>query len=143
VACGTGQLSASLGGGSGAAGTIETTVALRNTSARTCVVAGYPSLHMVDARGAKVPTRTMDGGSYRSTSQAQTMVTLPPGQSGSFNIVYADVPRGSEASCPSSAAPQITLPSNYDPLTVPASLSTCNGGTLVVSRILAGATGGR
>jgi hypothetical protein len=142
VACATSQLAASLAGGNGAAGTIETTVALRNNSSRTCVLAGYPALQMVDAQGSAVPTKTVNGGSYAFTKWAQTVVSIAPGQSGSFNIGYSDVPMGSETSCPSSAALRITPPANYDPLTVPASLAPCNGGTLVVSPILSGATGG-
>ena len=141
--CTTGQLVASLAGGNGAAGTIETTVALRNSSTTTCVLEGYPALQMVDATGADLPTTTVDGGHYSFTSSVPSVVTIAPGQSGSFAIGYSDVPSGSETSCPTSAALQITPPSAHDHLTVPASLAPCSQGTLVVSPILTGATGGQ
>ena len=143
AACATGQLAATVAGSSGAAGTIETTVALRNTSATNCVLAGYPMLQMVDATGAALATKTVDKGSYSFTSQPSSPVTIPPGQSGSFNIGYSDVPTGTETTCPTSAALQITPPGVTGHLTLTASLTPCNGGTLVVSPILAGATGGQ
>jgi hypothetical protein len=143
AACATSQLAATVAGVNGAAGTIETTVALRNTSATTCVLAGYPTLQMVDTKGAALVTKTVDKGSYSFTSQPAAPVTIPPGQSGSFNIGYSDVPTGTETTCPTSAALQITPPAVTGHLTLTASLTPCNGGTLVVSPILTGATGGQ
>jgi len=141
--CAATQLSAGLTGGNGAAGTIETTVVLRNTSASTCRMSGYPALQMVDGSGGALPTVTVDGGHYSFTSQVPASVTLAAGQAGSFNIGYSDVPVGNETSCPTSAALQIIPPAANDHVTVSAVLSPCGGGTLVVSPILAGATGGQ
>jgi hypothetical protein len=143
AACASTQLSGALTGGNGAAGTIETTVVLRNTSASPCQLSGYPALQMVDGSGSAVPTMTVDGGHYGFTSQAPAPVTLAAGQAGSFNIGYSDVPTGTETSCPTSAALQITPPAAHDRVTVSASLAPCGGGTLVVSPILPGASGGQ
>ena len=143
VACATDQLVPTVAGGDGAAGTIESTVALRNTSTHSCVLAGYPSLQMVDASGADLTTTTVTGGRYPMTSQSQAMVTVAPGASASFNIVFSDVPAGNETTCPTSASLKITTPATFDPWSVRASLTACDAGTLVVSPFLAGATGGQ
>jgi hypothetical protein len=143
AACAATQLTGGLTGGNGAAGTIETTVVLRNTSASTCRTSGYPALQMVDGSGGALPTITVDGGHYSFTSQVPASVTLAAGQAGSFNIGYSDVPVGNETSCPTSAALQVTPPAANGHVTVAATLSPCGGGTLVVSPILAGATGGQ
>jgi hypothetical protein len=143
VACATDQLVATVAGGDGAAGTIESTVALHNTSTRSCMLGGYPTLQMVDASGANMPTITVNGGRYPMTSQSQTMVTVAPGGWASFNIVYSDVPTGNETTCPTSASLKITTPATFDPWTVHASLTPCSGGTLVASPFLSGATGGQ
>jgi hypothetical protein len=143
AACAATQLAGGLTGGNGAAGTIETTVVLRNTSASTCRMSGYPTLQMVDGSGGALPTISVDGGHYSFTSQVPASVTLAAGQAGSFNIGYSDVPTGTETSCPTSAALQITPPAANGHVTVSASLSPCGGGTLVVSPILTGSTGGQ
>jgi len=143
AACVSAQLSGALTGGNGAAGTIESTVVLRNTSASPCQLSGYPVLQMVDGSGSALPTMTVDGGHYSFTSQAPAPVTLATGQAGSFNIGYSDVPTGTETSCPTSAALQITPPGGHDHVTVSASLAPCAGGTLAVSPVLPGATGGQ
>ena len=144
VACATDQLVPTVAGGDGAAGTIESTVALRNTSTHSCVLAGYPSLQMVDASGADLTTTTVAGGRYPMTSQPQTMVTVAPGASASFNIVFSDVPSGNETTLPDvGGSLKITTPATFDPWTVHASLTPCDAGTLVVSPFLAGATGGQ
>jgi hypothetical protein len=143
VACATNQLVPTVVGGDGAAGTIESTVALRNMSTGSCVLGGYPVLQMVDGAGANLPTTTVDGGHYPMTSQPQTMVTVAPGSSASFNIVYSDVPTGNETTCPTSASIKITSATTFDPWTAHASLTPCNAGTLVVSPFLSGGTGGQ
>jgi hypothetical protein len=133
--CATTALSGSVAGGSGAAGTIETTVALKSTSATPCVLSGYPGLQLLGPAGASLPTQVVRKGGYSFTSMAPTTVTLANGQSAYFNIGYSDVPVGTEQSCPSSSSLEVTPPDATDHLVVPAVLSPCGGGTLVVSPV--------
>jgi Domain of unknown function (DUF4232) len=135
VRCATAALTGSVVGGSGAAGTIETTMALRSTAAVPCTLGGYPGLQMLAASGAALPTIVVRKGSYSFTSMAPATVTLAPGQSVYFNIGYSDVPVGSETACPTSASVEVTPPNAFDHLVTPAALGPCAGGTLVVSPV--------
>ncbi len=135
--CPTGSLSGAVTGSSGAAGTVETTVALRSMSASTCVLGGYPGLQLLGPGGADLPTNVQRQGSYPFTAMAPATVTLVAGQSAYFNIGYSDVPVAGETSCPQSAALEITPPGATDHLQVAAVLAPCSGGTLVVSPVFA------
>ena len=135
--CATSALSGSVVGSSGAAGTIETSVALKSTAPGTCVLGGYPGLQLLGAGGAALPTTVVRKGSYSFTSMAPTTVTVASGQSVYFNIGYSDVPVGSETTCPTSASLEVTPPNAYDHLVVAATLAPCGGGSLTVSPVFA------
>ncbi len=138
--CATAALQGSVVGSSGAAGTIETTVALKSTAAAACILGGYPGLQLLGPSGSPLPTKVVRGGSYGFTTIAPTIVTLAQGQSAYFNIGYSDVPVGNETSCPSSGALEVTPPNAFDHLLLTVTLSPCGGGTLVVSPVFS-ATG--
>ncbi len=133
--CASAALSGSVVGSSGAAGTIETTVALKSTASVPCVLSGYPGLQMLNASGGSLPTKVVRKGSYGFTAMAPTTVTLTSGQSAYFNIGLSDVPTGSETSCPTSASLEVTPPNATDHLVVTAALAPCSAGTLVVSPV--------
>jgi hypothetical protein len=122
-------------GSSGAAGTIETTVALTSTAAAPCLLGGYPGLQMLAASGASLPTTVVRKGTYSFTSMAPATVTLARGQAAFFNIGYSDVPVGSETTCPTSTSLEVTPPGAEDHLTLAAALAPCGGGTMVVSPV--------
>ncbi len=133
--CATAALSGSVIGSSGAAGTIETTVALKSAGSAPCVLSGYPGLQMLDAGGGALPTTVVRKGSYSFTAMAPTSVVVGSGQSLYFNIGYSDVPSGSETSCASSASLEVTPPNAVDHLLIAATLAPCGAGTLVVSPV--------
>ncbi len=135
VRCATTALSGSVVGSSGAAGTIETTVALKSTASSPCTLGGYPGMQMLSASGSPLPTTVVRKGSYSFTAMAATTVTVGPGQAAYFNIGYSDVPVGSETTCPTSASVQVTPPNATDHLVMTAALAPCGGGTLVVSPV--------
>jgi hypothetical protein len=135
--CATAALSGSVAGSSGAAGTIETTIALKSTASTTCVLGGYPGLLLLNSTGTALPTTVVRKGTYSFTSMVPTTVTLAPGQSTYFNIGYSDVPVGSETSCPSSASLEVTPPNATDHLVIAATMAPCGGGTMVVSPVFA------
>ncbi len=135
VRCATTALTGSVVGGSGAAGTIETTVGLRSTASSPCVLGGYPGLQLLSSSGATLPTKVVRKGSYSFTAMAPTTITVPPGGSAYFNIGYSDVPGSGETSCPASGSMEVTPPNAFDHLVVAATLSPCGGGTMVVSPV--------
>lgn len=135
VRCATTALTGSVVGSSGAAGTIETTVALKSTASTPCVLGGYPGMQMLGASGSPLPTTVVRKGSYPFTAMAPTTATVGPGQSAYFNIGYSDVPVGNETTCPTSATVQVTPPNGFDHLVMTAALSPCGGGTLFVSPV--------
>jgi hypothetical protein len=133
--CATTALSAGISGSSGAAGTIETTIALKSTAAQPCVLNGYPGLGLLASDGSSLPSNVVRKGSYSFTAMAPTTVTLTAGQSAYFNIGYSDVPVGSETSCPTSASLEVTPPNSFVYLTFSAALAPCGGGTMAVSPV--------
>jgi Protein of unknown function (DUF4232) len=138
----TTNLAASIYGSSGAAGTIETTVALKNTSASNCTLGGYPGLGMTGSNGASLTTTVVRKGSYNFTAMAPTTVIISSGQSVYFNMGYSDVPTGSATSCPAAANLVITPPNAYTSVTIPAQLAPCGNGTIVVSPVFTAASPG-
>jgi len=135
VRCATTGLAGSVVGSSGAAGTIETTVALKNTSSAPCLLGGFPGLQMLSSSGSSLPTTVVRTGNYAFTAMPATTVTIGPGQPAYVNIGYSDVPVGNETSCPTSASVQVTPPNAVDHLVISAALAPCGGGTLVVSPV--------
>jgi hypothetical protein len=133
--CATAHLAGSVVGGNGAAGTIQTTMGLRNTASTSCTLGGYPGLQLLGAGGAALPTTVVRKGTYPFTAMAPTTVTLAPDQSAYFNIGYSDVPMGNQTSCPTSVSLQITPPNAYDHLVITASLGPCGNGTMTVSPV--------
>ncbi|HEY1990391.1 MAG TPA: DUF4232 domain-containing protein [Acidimicrobiales bacterium] len=133
--CATANLTAAIYGSSGAAGTIETTVALKNNLTTSCTLSGYPGLGMTGSNGASLTTTVVRKGNYAFTAMAPTTVTLAGGQQAFFNMGYSDVPTGSQTSCPTAANLVITPPNSYTSMTIPAQLQPCNNGTITVSPV--------
>jgi len=133
--CPAGALAGSVTGSSGAAGTIEETIQLRNTSSSTCILGGYPGLQLLDAAGAQLATTVVRGGTYPFTDFAPSTVTLSPGSLSYFNLGYSDVPTGNQTVCPEASSMWVTPPNAYDHLTLTTTLAPCDNGTVVVSPV--------
>jgi Protein of unknown function (DUF4232) len=78
--CDASALAGSVQGTEGAAGTIWTTIRLRNASARTCTVKGIPGVRLLGARGQPVTAPSLPGG------PAGSLVVLRPGQAAQFTF---------------------------------------------------------
>jgi hypothetical protein len=78
VRCQATALRASVTGTEGAAGTIWTTVRLRNVSGRTCTVGGIAQVRLLGADGAPVTAPSVPDG------PAGSLFALPPGQAATF-----------------------------------------------------------
>jgi len=134
--CISSDLTGSVAGTQGAAGTQEVTYELRNASAAPCALLGYPGAQLNDSSGAALPTEVVRGGSYSFTNFAPTAITIAPGASAYFNMGYSDVPSGSGA-CPTAQSLWITPPDDVDHLVVSEQLQVCGGGKLTVSPVFA------
>ena len=134
--CAVDSLALSVLGQSGAAGTIEATFGLRNSSTSSCTLVGFPGTQMLGASGAPFATQTtVRGGGYSFTNFPATQVTLAPGATAYFNLGYSDVPTATETSCPSPARLEVTPPNDYSQLTVSFQGNVCDHGTLTVSPV--------
>ncbi len=133
--CAASRLAGTVTGSSGAAGTIETTIALRNASSATCVLDGYPGMQLVAAGGAPLPTTVVRKGSDSFTAMAPAPVTLAPGGSGYVNVGSSDVPVGGETTCPASSSLEVIPPNAVDHLVIAVALVACGQGTLTVSPV--------
>jgi hypothetical protein len=80
--CAASALRGSVAGTDGAAGTIYTTIGLRNLSAKTCTVKGIPEVRLLDAQGQPVTAPS------RPEGPAGSLVLLRPGRAASFAFHY-------------------------------------------------------
>jgi hypothetical protein len=143
--CSSSQLALSYVGTQGATGHLEATFSLRNISARTCTLFGYPGAQMLDAGGAPVPTHLKRGnGFFPDTLATPRRVLLRPGGNAQFGLSFAT---NSEyvggRPCPAATALSSVPPNAYQALHVELAgagrprFAPC-GGVLVASPVYAG-----
>lgn len=97
--CHTADLGVSLGRESGAAGSIEREVALRNRSSHTCFVFGYAGFGLENARHHVKPSWVTWGSTFAQRDPGRHRVVLRPGRAAFANLAWNDVPVGGERSC--------------------------------------------
>jgi hypothetical protein len=128
-------------GSSGAAGTLEVTLALRNAGPSSCALEGYPGAQLVDSAGNPLPTDVVRGGRYPFTDFAATPVVLAAGQSAYVNIGYSDVPSGTTP-CEQAASLWLTPPDDVTHLVLGVSVTACDSGRLTVSPVFVAGSAG-
>lgn len=134
--CQVNQLTLSLFGSSGAAGTLESTFDFHNTSDSSCSLYGFPGAQMLNASGGVLTTQTtVRGGTYPFTDFSPSHVSLAPGGLAYFNVGYTDVPTGTESTCQMPAELEVTPPNDYSQLKIAFTASVCNQGRLTVSPV--------
>ncbi|MFL6104238.1 MAG: DUF4232 domain-containing protein, partial [Actinomycetes bacterium] len=113
-------LQGSVQGQEGAAGTIYTTVGLRNVSAKTCTVKGIPQVRLLGAQGQPATAPSVPGG------PAGSVVVLRPGKVARFTFSQ---PNACDARVAGSRL-RVTLPGGQGSVTVPlgavTSFGTCS-----------------
>lgn len=134
--CLVSQLSLATGQPNAGAGTVGETFIFTNTSQTTCQLYGYPGMQMLGANGEKVPTNVV------RTPGPEETVTLAPGGTASFQAQWHDQ-TGYMTPCPSSQRIEVTPPNAYSQLTITASITACPDGTINVTAVTAGSTGGQ
>jgi hypothetical protein len=139
--CQPAQLSGSVAAPSGAAGQIEESIVLQNTSSTTCTLSGYPGMQLYDGAGAAIPTTVIRGGEtflVPAANQPPGVVDVSPGAAADFRLRYEDVPVGGETSCPTSATALVTPPNDVHGLTMDLAVAPCGNGTVHVSPVYPG-----
>jgi Protein of unknown function (DUF4232) len=141
MACGSSQLTASYVDGQGAAGTLEATLQLVNTSGGACALDGYVTVQLLDGGGAPLPTNDVAGGGVAGNFAGPSTFVLPPGAASQFVIFWSDVPTDGETTCPLANALQVAVPGDSTQLLVVVSgLASCNSGTVDVGPLRAPGT---
>ena len=115
--CAASALRGSIQGQDGAAGTIYTTIGLRNVSAETCTVKGIPQVRLLGAEGQPATAPSVPSG------PAGSAVVLRPGKAARFTFSR---PNACDALVAGSRL-RVTLPGGQGSLTVPLGAVTAFG----------------
>jgi hypothetical protein len=121
---------------SGAAGTVTAAIQVTNVGTVTCGLHGYPTLQLLNANGAPLPTQTIRGQTQFPATAANappSLQRLAPQGAVTFQLQYSDVPTGTETSCPQASSINVYVPVSSAPVRVAEMLSPCSGGTVNVS----------
>lgn len=94
-ACVSSDLQASLGQGSGAAGTFYQLIVLTNTSSSACTLYGYPGVSFVTGQGGSV----MGAPATRNPLISDSLITLQPGAAASALVGVTDTGALPQAAC--------------------------------------------
>jgi Protein of unknown function (DUF4232) len=88
-ACAGSQLKPAYVGTEGATGHMEVTLALRNVSAQSCTLRGYPAARLLDDSGRTLPMQVQRGGGFfPDTLAPASAVVLRPGAQARFGLSF-------------------------------------------------------
>jgi hypothetical protein len=133
--CHTNELALSLGAPDIAAGNVYVPVVLHNASSRTCDVAGYPGVSLLDASGA-----TIGAAATRESGVAVTTVRLAPGAAASTAIHTVNQGIAPGGCWPASAKVRVYPPNELDALDVAGAITVC-GNLFSITPVVAGTAG--
>ena len=133
--CTVGHLSIFQSAASGAAGSIQTTISMRNTGPAACTLQGYPGMALL-AGGSVIHTDVVRGSSVAVPPIVVRLVTLAPGAIASYVFGYSDVPTGGQT-CPPSDMLEVTPPNAFGHATISFQATAC-GGVLTTSPVFPG-----
>jgi sugar lactone lactonase YvrE len=132
--CTTGLLHATIGATQHGAGSVFTTLVLRNVGHAACFVQGYPGVSLLDRAGRQI------GRPATRTPSAAKRIVLRPGQAASTTIHTLNPGVGTTKCLAPSAALRVYPPDQRTSLRVKARLSECLG-VLEVRPLVAGTAG--
>ncbi len=123
------NLRLSVEGGDAGMGNRVTVLAVQNTGAQTCSVAGYPAVTLADA-GDRVLTTVkavQEPGNYFAQGTAPTPVSLKPQAKAYFDLAWNVVPHEAEGekTCPEAKTLRLTLPGDAALISLPLALTPC------------------
>lgn len=125
------QLRLSADGGDAAMGNRVAIIGVTNTGTQACVLNGYPTVTLQDARNRDLTTIRADQnpGSYLRTNEVPAPVTLQPQAKGFFDLAWNVVPNegNGETTCPSAARLRMTVPGDTAVVTLGQTFTPCGG----------------
>jgi hypothetical protein len=128
--CVAADLTPSLLGTNGAAGTLVLGIALKNTGTKACQTYGWPGVEFLSSSGAALPTNATRTTADVVGATPANLLTLTPGEEASFRIVSSDVAPGG-GSCPIASALQIYAPNDTTTMKVALpGVAACGSATL-------------
>jgi hypothetical protein len=133
--CHTNELSLSLGPPDGAAGNIYVPVVLRNSSTRTCNVAGYPGVSLLDGAGTMIGTAAT-----REPGPPVANVRLAPGAAASTAVHTVNQGIAPGGCWPASAKVRVYPPNELNALEVAGAVTVC-GNMFSITPLVAGTAG--
>lgn len=133
--CHTSELKGSLGSPNPGAGNLYVPLVLTNTSSRSCVVAGFPGVSLLDAAGAQI-----EQPAQREPGFPENAVPLAPG--GAASTVLHTTQEGiAPGPCwPTSTKIRVFPPNELEALVFPGELKVC-GNAFTIRPLVAGPTG--
>ncbi|MFZ0214880.1 MAG: DUF4232 domain-containing protein [Candidatus Dormiibacterota bacterium] len=133
--CTVAELTVSVGQSNAGAGTVQRAFVFTNRTQQACALYGYPGMLLLGANGQALPTTVV------RLAGSKQAVTLAPGGTASFLARWHDQ-TGYTTPCPSSTSVEVTPPNAYNHLMLTLSLQACPDGTINVTAVTAGSTGG-
>jgi len=127
--CATTALTASLGAGSGAAGSTYFPITFTNTSGSTCSLYGYPGVSFVTAAGAKVGAAATEDPTY-----PRQLITLAPGVTAHAELKIGNAQNYPAATCDPVTVDRLKIfpPGQTSPLYLTLSATACASTTVPI-----------
>ena len=101
---------------------------VRNATAQTCSVDGYPMLQLLDASQQPLTvTVTQSPSAYVYNLDPPHVVNVVPGAEVYFVVQLLDVPATGSSSCPTSVGVRLTLPGSTASTLIEQRLAPCQG----------------
>jgi hypothetical protein len=138
--CRQDQLDFSVGGTGAATGHFGQKIVIRNNSARTCSLRGYPGVQFVNADGASMPTVPHHGASFLWSTSTYETVRLAPGADVSFELGGVDMDSNGQQ-CPVASVVKIIAPGLSTQVPLQVNWPYCQQGNVDVSPVVAGVRG--
>ncbi len=129
--CVGGQLKLSLDGGDAGMGNRVNVLALTNTGPNTCVTGGYPTVSVLDGKGAPLANVVAERGpdNYFNGGSAPKTLTLAAGGKAVFDLAWNVVPHEAEGEtvCPTATTVRVSAPGDATPLDLAQTFTPCGG----------------
>ncbi len=133
--CHTNELSATLGPPDPGAGNVYYALVFENTGTRTCAMAGYPGVSLLDPAGAQIGAPAT-----REAGLPTAEIKLAPGAHASTALHTLNGGVAAGGCLPPSAKVRIFPPNELDAIEIAGKVTVC-GNTFSVSPVVAGTTG--
>lgn len=105
-----------------------------NVARDSCLLAGFPGVHYLDATKQPMQHRTARGGGYGGFPEHYTTVVVPAGGRASFGLSAADYDAERNRSCPTSRFIAVYPPDNTVRIIIPVRAPVC-GDTVYISPV--------